>query len=239
MRPTEFTKDEIINAGKQLQAAARGVTGFALRQLIGGGNPTRLKQVWDDYISTTQGEAVNILATDLPSDVAEELEKAKRGMLEHLHTLTLSLNATAIKNAERRAEEADRNAREIRLNADRELNDAATTVNDLEEKLTQSQLAVDKLMDQNQHQLQEIAKLQERIDQMTIAADKARADHSTLAALLDRESAASKAAQERAEKAIAEAAKLQGILQGKGNANDSKGSLVATAASGKVKKQGA
>ena len=51
MRPAEFTPESIIEAGQALQAAGRNITGFALRQRVGGGNPSRLKQVWDEYIS--------------------------------------------------------------------------------------------------------------------------------------------------------------------------------------------
>ena len=43
MRPAEFPAEAIIEAGQALQAAGRNVTGFALRQKVGGGNPTRLK----------------------------------------------------------------------------------------------------------------------------------------------------------------------------------------------------
>ena len=42
MRPVEFTPDAIIQAGQSLQAAGRNITGFALRQKVGGGNPSRL-----------------------------------------------------------------------------------------------------------------------------------------------------------------------------------------------------
>ena len=48
MRPTEFPAEAIIAAGQSLQAAGRNVTGFALRQRVGGGNPARLRQVWDE-----------------------------------------------------------------------------------------------------------------------------------------------------------------------------------------------
>ena len=43
MRPVEFTPEAIIEAGQELQGAGRNITGFALRQKVGGGNPTRLK----------------------------------------------------------------------------------------------------------------------------------------------------------------------------------------------------
>ncbi|OYV48326.1 MAG: hypothetical protein B7X06_01540, partial [Verrucomicrobia bacterium 21-51-4] len=44
-----------------MQGAGRNITGFALRQKVGGGNPSRLKQVWDEHLtsqSVTQAEPV-------------------------------------------------------------------------------------------------------------------------------------------------------------------------------------
>ena len=32
MRPAEFTQEQIIQAGQELQAAGRNITGFSLRQ---------------------------------------------------------------------------------------------------------------------------------------------------------------------------------------------------------------
>lgn len=43
MRPAEFTPEQIIEAGQELQAAGRNITGFALRQKVGGGNPQGLR----------------------------------------------------------------------------------------------------------------------------------------------------------------------------------------------------
>lgn len=35
--PTEFTPESIVEAGQELQATGRNITGFALRQKVGGG----------------------------------------------------------------------------------------------------------------------------------------------------------------------------------------------------------
>lgn len=51
MRPATFEPEQIIEAGRALQAEGRNITGFALRNRIGGGNPTRLRQIWDEYRS--------------------------------------------------------------------------------------------------------------------------------------------------------------------------------------------
>lgn len=73
MRPAEFSPEEIVAAGEALVAAGRNVTGFALRQKVGGGNPNRLKQVWDEHLAaknTTEAEPV----AELPVEVAEEAQ---------------------------------------------------------------------------------------------------------------------------------------------------------------------
>ncbi|MEE4462954.1 DNA-binding protein, partial [Azotobacter chroococcum] len=72
MRPAEFTLEEIVQAGEALQAAGRNVTGFALRQKVGGGNPNRLKQVWDDHLARSSVTEAAPVA-ELPVEVAEEL----------------------------------------------------------------------------------------------------------------------------------------------------------------------
>lgn len=50
MRPIEFTQDAIIQAGLDLRVEGRKITSFALRQIVGGGNPARLKKVWDEHL---------------------------------------------------------------------------------------------------------------------------------------------------------------------------------------------
>ncbi|EEI8360625.1 DNA-binding protein, partial [Salmonella enterica] len=49
MRPATYEPEQIIEAGLALQAEGRNITGFALRNQVGGGNPTRLRQIWDEY----------------------------------------------------------------------------------------------------------------------------------------------------------------------------------------------
>ncbi|SFL55674.1 DNA-binding protein [Azotobacter beijerinckii] len=134
MRPAEFTLEEIVQAGEALQAAGRNVTGFALRQRVGGGNPNRLKQVWDDHLARSSvAEAVPV--AELPVEVAEELAAVTRALTERLAALAVELNDKAVKAAERRVAEVVRAAGEQREQAERELADAAQTVEDLEHQL--------------------------------------------------------------------------------------------------------
>ena len=113
MRPVEFTAEQIVEAGQALQVAGRNITGFALRQKVGGGNPSRLKQVWDEHINSqavTRAEPV----AELPIEVAEEVAAVTKALTEGLATLAVELNDKAVKAAERRVAEVIRTAGEQR-----------------------------------------------------------------------------------------------------------------------------
>lgn len=169
MRPVEFTTEQIIEAGQALLDAGRNVTGFALRQRVGGGNPTRLKQVWDEHVasqSVTQAEPV----AELPVEVAEEVKAVTATLTERITQLATELNDKAVKAAERRVAEVVRAAGEQRAQADRELADAAQTVEDLETALDSSreesrslQERLAEVMTLNQTQAVELAQLRERL----------------------------------------------------------------------------
>ena len=134
MRPAEFTHATIIEAGQTLQAAGRNITGFALRQTVGGGNPSRLKQVWDEHLASRAVSKAEPVA-ELPIEVAQEVAAVTKALTERLTALAVELNDKAIKAAERRVHEVVRTAGEQRAQAERELADAAQTVEDLETKL--------------------------------------------------------------------------------------------------------
>lgn len=183
MRPVEFTPEAIIQAGQDLQTAGRNITGFALRQKVGGGNPSRLKQVWDEHQSsqaTTSAEPV----AELPVEVAEEVATVTKALTERLSLLAVQLNDKAVKAAERRVHEVVRSAGEQRAQAERELADAAETVDDLETKLDEAQANAagleTKLADMqnvNQAQAVELAQMRERQTAAEQAAKTAGEQH--------------------------------------------------------------
>jgi len=169
MRPVEFSPESIIGAGQDLQATGRNITGFALRQKVGGGNPSRLKQVWDEHLasqSVTKAEPV----AELPVEVAEEVALVTKELTQRLSALAVELNDKAVKAAERRVHEVVRSAGEQRAQAERELADASQTVEDLETMLDDATVQVvaleAKLAElQTSHQAQavELAQVRERL----------------------------------------------------------------------------
>ena len=169
MRPIEFSPESIIQAGKDLQATGRNITGFALRQKVGGGNPSRLKQVWDEHLasqSVTKAEPV----AELPVEVAEEVALVTKELTQRLGALAVELNDKAVKAAERRVHEVVRSAGEQRAQAERELADASQTVDDLESmideatnQVTALEATLADLQAGHQAQAVELAQVRERL----------------------------------------------------------------------------
>jgi hypothetical protein len=131
MRPATYESEQIIEAGLALQAEGRNITGFALRNQVGGGNPTRLRQIWDEY-QASQSTVVTEPVAELPVEVAEEVA-VSAALSERITQLATELNDKAVRAAERWVAEVTRAAGEQTAQAERELADAAQTVDDLEE----------------------------------------------------------------------------------------------------------
>ncbi|ERT12240.1 DNA-binding protein [Photorhabdus temperata] len=176
MRPAVFDPEVIIEAGKALQAENRNVTGFALRSKIGGGNASRLRQIWDEFIAS-QVVATNEPVAELPVEVADEVKKVSASLIERINQLATELNNKAIKAAERRVADVTRAAGEQTAQAERELADAAQTVDDLETQFDESLAEVSDLKQQlaesqllAQHRAVELAQLKERLSAIEKAA---------------------------------------------------------------------
>src|SRR5450759_2191609 len=141
MRPVEYTNEDIIQAGLELQALGRKLSGFSLRQKLGGGNTKRLEQVWNDYL-TSQDVRDAEPATDLPGEIAKAVTVFAKALTDQLLWLAIELNDKAVKAAERRVKGVIRSVEDQREQAERELADAQVVI---------------------QSQNMELAKLQERL----------------------------------------------------------------------------
>lgn len=170
MRPVSFTDETVIQAGKDLLAAGRNITGFALRKAIGGGNPSRLKQVWDEHQASSEGAQEPVQQVQLPVEVVQVVDTISADLSGRINALAVDLNTKATKAAERMVNEVLKTAGEQRQQADRELQDAADTVDDLEEKLdlanakiAAGEEALAKAVSEAQAHAVELAKVRERL----------------------------------------------------------------------------
>lgn len=175
MRPVEFSDEAIIQAGQALRQAGRNVTGFALRQKIGGGNPARLRQVWDDHLASLT-EAPTQPVAELPTELAQAVASLTQTVNERIMALVVELNDQAVQAANGRVQEVLRTSEEQQQQAQQELAEAATAVNELDTQLVAAQTEVETLTNQltdSQAQLQaqaiELAQLRERL----VAAEEA------------------------------------------------------------------
>jgi len=134
MRPVEFTEEEIVQAGKELQASGRNITGFALRQVVGGGSASRLKQVWDEYIAGLVAGETEAVA-ELPQDVADEVSLVVNDLHERLMSFAVSLNDKAVKLADQKVVELTQESAREREEASRELADASRSLDEIEGRL--------------------------------------------------------------------------------------------------------
>jgi colicin import membrane protein len=169
MRPVEYKAEDIIQSGIELLRLGRKVSGFSLRQKVGGGNPKRLEQVWHDYL-TSQGGIKVEPATELPSEIAEAVRIVGMALTEQLSRLAIDLNDKAVKAAERRMKEGISTAGNQRKQAERELPAALQIVEDLEAKIDELKANAEKLEKKladaqavNQLQFRELAELKERL----------------------------------------------------------------------------
>ncbi len=175
MRPAEFSEESVIEAGVALAAAGKNITGFALRQQVGGGNPTRLRQIWNAHVAS-QDSQQSQAELELPVEIADEVQAASQALTDLVSKLALRINHAAVKVADRRVAQVQREADELRTQAEQELADAAQTLEKLEEAADQARAQVKALEDRlektqaaSQAQAVELAQLRERLDAAQVA----------------------------------------------------------------------
>ena len=145
MRPVEYKTEDIIQAGLELQALGRKVSGYSLQQKLGGGNTKRLELVWNDYL-TSQAVRDAEPATELPSEFAKAFTVFAKSLTDQLLALAIELNNKAIKAAERRVEEVISSAGYQREQTERALSDAQA----VNESLTMELANLQKRLDLNE-----------------------------------------------------------------------------------------
>lgn len=152
MRPSNFTDEMIIEAGKRLQDQDKKVTGYGLRNELGGGDQKRLFSVWKDF--TAQDVVDAATETELPAELEESVNSASQTLLTHLRSITVSIHQSATKVAERQVSEITRQYKELEEQTEAELKDAGVII----EKLESEKLQLEDRLEQSQGRLEEALK---------------------------------------------------------------------------------
>jgi len=156
MRPANFTDDMIIEAGKRIQDREKKVTGYGLRNELGGGDQKRLMAVWKNFTARdTEEERID---SELPVELEEALSAATQTLFNQLRSMALNFHQTATKTADRQVAEVLRQLKELEEQTEAELKDAGVII----EKLESEKLEVEQHLVQSQRKLDEARKDAER-----------------------------------------------------------------------------
>ena len=91
MRPAEYQEADIIKAGQKIQREGRTVTAFGIRNSLGGGNPRRIGEIWNQYIANEKQGQTNQTegndATALPHALHQHCTEAKQAQSAYIDGL--------------------------------------------------------------------------------------------------------------------------------------------------------
>ncbi|WP_273205193.1 DNA-binding protein [Marinobacter subterrani] len=171
MRPADHTDEMIIEAGKRLQDQDRKVTGYGLRNELGGGDQKRLFSVWRNF--TAQDVVESVPETELPVELEESLNSASQTLLKHLRSMAAQIYQAATKVAERQVAEITRQYKELEEQTDAELKDAAIIIEkreseivDLKYSLAITEEKLNSARDDAEQHEKKAFKLQAKLDEM-------------------------------------------------------------------------
>ncbi len=79
MRPSEVSKEQIVDAGFEIQRSGSRVSGYKLKKIIGKGRPERLMEVWEQEMNgqsvLESNEDLHVLEPEVELLLAELNEK--------------------------------------------------------------------------------------------------------------------------------------------------------------------
>lgn len=163
MKAPTYTDEQIIEAGMQLLADNKRVSPFAIRNVIGGGNPKRIKRIWEEsQHKAVEGQMVREQA-DLPTEFEDALEVTKQSLDE----LAKRMYNRAQEIAESRVRETITAARKAKETAETEIAEAMDAVNSLDHDKQQLALTLEQVRNEREQANAENTRLQERINTLT------------------------------------------------------------------------
>lgn len=164
-RRAEFSDEQIIGAGKAIQAEGKPVSTFAIRNRLQGGSSERIKAVWSDYI--IQQETIvepEVPEIELPSEIAEILEKNQKTAQNQLEKLTIEGYKVAQLVAEKRVKSTiDEYQTKIDMFEESE-NQASIALETSDKKIEELELLIESLTDKNETLISENSKLEGKLN---------------------------------------------------------------------------
>lgn len=161
-RKAEVSDEQVIEAGKQLQAEGNRITGFSLRKRIGAGTPARLYDVWKAKGQSAPPSVVTEEESDLPIELADHVKEAALILGEKLMTMARDMNSIANRTHERRVRDWITKAEEKTRQAEAEVADAGQLFEEAEQRALDAEERIKELEAELKHGQQ--AAQQQRIE---------------------------------------------------------------------------
>ena len=144
-RPVEATDEMVVEAGQQLTAAGKRVTGYSLRKFLGTGESSRLEAVWLAHLAATApAAAAPAPQTPLPHALEAQRDAASTRVAEVLTTLFTKAWACADELAQATVAAEQAVAREKVADAEQRLVDADDCIKQADEKVQEEAARADK-----------------------------------------------------------------------------------------------
>jgi DNA repair exonuclease SbcCD ATPase subunit len=158
-RKAEFSDQQIIDAGKAIEAEGKPISTFAIRNRLNGGSSERIKTVWAEY--TAQQETIieeEIPDIELPTEIAEKLEKNQQIAKNQLEKLAIESFRVAQQVAEKRVKSTiDDYQSKIREYEESE-NQASIALESSDKKIDELESEIDLLQSRNEELVAENSK---------------------------------------------------------------------------------
>ncbi len=172
-RRAEFSDEQIINAGKAIQAEGKPVSTFAIRNRLNGGSSERIKTVWSGYViqqeTITEAEVPEV---DLPVEIIEILEKNQKTAQSQLEKLTVEGYKVAQQIAEKRVKSTiDEYQSKLDVFEESE-NQASIALETSDKRIEELELVIDSLTEKNEMLISDNSKLQGRLNALNERLDK-------------------------------------------------------------------
>lgn len=130
MRPSDFSDQDIIQAGISIAETGVPVSGSRIKASFGYGNVARFKKVWDAHVAA-QEEAASRHAA-LPPEFLREVEAIQESRMAEVSGLAHRLNDFAVKEARQQVALGLASARQQQDALQQELEEAAKALEDAE-----------------------------------------------------------------------------------------------------------
>lgn len=136
MQQIEITAAMVIQAGQKLEEENRNVTGFALREMVGGGSPGKFRRVWEEHVNPTQIHQMHVF--ELPGEENTKFAFVAEARSDNFIKYAEETSNDANGSAGVRIHEMQITHDVLRLQLEQEMDEAANVIDELHSRLNEA-----------------------------------------------------------------------------------------------------